>query len=147
MEKRLYVGFKGKNNASSLLVEELSGNRLLLTNSFLGLKKDIDNIDKSFNTLYMFGIDKNLRNKVRIEMVAEREGIKRHTNMDVVNIVQLLEKAGIDNYTSEIPTHYLCNEAYWHALEKFGGEVVFIHIPPVQYIDECFIERIKLALT
>ncbi len=39
---RLFVGFKGKNNASSVLVEELPSEHLLLTNSFTGLKKDID---------------------------------------------------------------------------------------------------------
>ncbi|WP_026516252.1 hypothetical protein [Butyrivibrio sp. MC2021] len=34
---RLFVGFKGKNNASSVLVEELPSEHLLLTNSFTGL--------------------------------------------------------------------------------------------------------------
>jgi hypothetical protein len=45
MERILFVGFKGKNNASGKLVELISHEHLLLTNSFGGLQKDIYEIN------------------------------------------------------------------------------------------------------
>ena len=46
---RIYIGFKGRNNASSVLVQSLSGDRYLLTNSFAGLKRDIEALDGSYD--------------------------------------------------------------------------------------------------
>ena len=43
--KILYTGFKGKNNASCQLVEQINpSEKLLLTNSFGGIKRDLDSI-------------------------------------------------------------------------------------------------------
>ena len=41
MSKKLFVGFKGKNNLSAILVSALSSQQYYLTNSFEGLRKDI----------------------------------------------------------------------------------------------------------
>lgn len=41
MNTKLFLGFKGKNNASSILVKSISENSYFLTNSFEGLKRDI----------------------------------------------------------------------------------------------------------
>ena len=71
MSRKLYIGFKGKNNASCILVQSISKNHYLLTNSFGGLKKDIELLGDSYDCIIMFGIDKNLRNSVRIEKAAE----------------------------------------------------------------------------
>ena len=76
MSRKLYIGFKGKNNASCILVQSISKNHYLLTNSFGGLKKDIELLGDSYDCIIMFGIDKNLRNSVRIEKAAEKESIK-----------------------------------------------------------------------
>ena len=59
------------------------------------------------------------------------------------NISGSLEKAGIENSISDTPGHYLCNEAYWYALRKFNGKVVFIHIPTIKNIDDSFIDKMK----
>ena len=40
----------------------------------------------------------------------------------------------------------LCNEAYWHALNKFSGRAVFIHIPTIKHMDEHLTEVMKLVL-
>ena len=40
----LYVAFKGNGNSSNKIVRSLSGDKLFLTNSYSGLKKDIENI-------------------------------------------------------------------------------------------------------
>jgi len=146
MEQRLYIGFKGKNNASSTLVECLSGSPYLLTNSFSGVKRDIECLADHYDYVLMFGVDKNLKNTVSIERVAEREGIRLCSDLDLGDISKRLTTAGVRNSISVIPTNYLCNEAYWFSLQKFRGKVVFIHIPTTKHIDDSFFEKMKVAL-
>ena len=144
MNKKLYIGFKGKNNASSVLVKSISKDSYLLTNSFEGLKKDIELLDEIYDCIIFFGIDKQLKDTVRIEQVAEKDNIV-HSSMDLESISVCLNSVGISNYISNNPTHYLCNEAYWYLLHKFKGNVVLIHIPSIKNIDETFIDKIKRA--
>ena len=49
MSKILYIGFKGQNNSSGALVKSLPGQSVLLTNSFPGLKKDIDGLPAEYS--------------------------------------------------------------------------------------------------
>lgn len=145
MNRKLYIGFKGKNNASCILVQAISDNNYLLTNSFSGLKKDIELLDDSYDYIIMFGIDKDLTRSVRIEQVAEKED-RAFSVLDLDDISNRLNAVGVANYVSNKPTHYLCNEAYWFILKKFSGKAVFIHIPSIKSINESFIEKIKMAL-
>ena len=73
MNTKLHIGFKGKNNTSCILVKSISADSYLLTNSFEGLKRDIENLDYSYDCVILFGIDKNLTNTVLIEKAAEKE--------------------------------------------------------------------------
>ena len=143
MNNVLFVGFKGKNNASSVLVEQLSLNHLLLTNSFAGLRRDIDSVRNEYDCVVMFGIDKTLTDSVRIDKVASLNGITKATAINLQSIKDKLADGGVPAEISEIPTAYLCNEAYWHMLEKFSGRAVFIHMPTMKHVDECFIGRMK----
>ena len=153
-KKSLFVGFKGKENSSSLLVTELSkslslsdasdsDNFCLLTNSFPGVKRGIDSIPGTYEQVIMFGCDKRLKSCVRIERFAERNGIKLETNLNLELLSRRLGEGGIENVISETPTHYLCNEAYWYALQKFEKKVIFIHIPTLKNIDENLISKMK----
>lgn len=63
----LFTAFKGKNNTSYKLVSSLNCNALYLTNSFIGLKRDIDLISEKCEAFYMFGFDKSLKNSVRMD--------------------------------------------------------------------------------
>ena len=139
----LLTGFKGKNNSSSILVQSISENYRLLTNSFEGLKKDIEEIDEGFDFLIMLGCDKNLKDSVRIERFAEKNGEKIASALDLENISKNLAAAEINNFISDSPGHYLCNEAYWHALRKFNSRAVFIHIPTIKNLDDDFIDKMK----
>ena len=56
MNTKLHIGFKGKNNASYILVKSISTDSYLLTNSFEGLKRDIENLDYSYDCVILFGI-------------------------------------------------------------------------------------------
>lgn len=146
MEQRLYIGFKGKNNASSTLVEYLSDRPCLLTNSLPGVNRDIECLSDNYDSVLMFGVDKNLKNTVRIERVAEREGIQLCSDLDLEGISKRLTTAGVQNSISDIPTHYFCNEAYWFSLQKYKGKAMFIHIPTTKNADGCFLEKMKEAL-
>ena len=146
MEQRIYIGFKGKNNTSATLVRFLSENPCLLTNSFGGVKKDIENLADNYDYVLMFGVDKNLKDSVRIERMAERDGVCLLSNLDLDDISKSLSTVGVMNYISNTPTHYLCNEAYWFSLQKFKGKVVFIHIPTIKNLCDEFLEEIKKAL-
>lgn len=132
MEKVLYIGFKGKNNSSSILVNSLSSQGCLLTNSFAGLKKDIDNLSGDYDEVYLFGVDKTLTDSFRIEQCADRENIRLTTVLDLKVISERLSAAGIKSTLSDNPTHFLCNEAYWYLLEKYRGRAVLIHIPTIK---------------
>ncbi len=146
MQNTLFIGFKGKNNSSSILVQSIAKNYCLLTNSFNGLKKDIDYIDGDYDFILMFGVDKKLESSLRIESVAEKNGVRYFSTLDLGNISECLNDVGVDNLISATPTHYLCNEAYWYILKKFNGKAAFIHIPTIKYIDDGLIGKIKQAL-
>ena len=118
--KILYTCFKGKYNASFQLVSEICGDKLYLTNSFDGLKRDIANQSGEYDFVIMFGIDKNLKNVVRIERVAEYGGVVARTK-----------------------AQYLCNAAYFHMLQKMSGKAVFIHIPTVKNVSEDMMAEIR----
>lgn len=141
----LYIGFKGKNNSSCILAQAISENHCLLTNSFGGLKKDIELLNSSYERVIMFGIDKNLKNSARLERAAEKETVI-FSVLDLEEISDRLSANGITNCICSTPSHYLCNEAYWHALHKFKGNVVFIHIPTIKNMNNEFIEKMKSAL-
>ena len=146
MSEVLFVGFKGANNASKRVVEKLSPDHVLLTNSFDGLKKDIASLSTDYACVFLFGVDKNLSSTVRIEKRAQKDDVKMDSVLNLETVVNALEHAGIITSISEIPTAYLCNEAYWHLLRKFSGRAVLIHISTIRYVDELFAERMKQAM-
>ena len=78
----LFTAFKGKNNASAVLLDMISGDKLYLTNSYVGLEKEILNLEKTYNIVLMFGLDKNLNNEIRIENIAENNGKIEVTSFD-----------------------------------------------------------------
>ena len=140
----IYIGFRGTYNASYRLVQALPGNRYFLTNSFGGLTKDIDRLDGSYECAILFGVDKTLKDAVRIEKTAEREnGIELYSVLNLERISECLSLSGVKNNLSDHPTHYLCNEAYWYALQKYSGKAVLIHIPTIKHMDDVFIEILK----
>ena len=110
----------------------MPGQHFLLTNSFAGLRNDIDKLPADFDAVYLFGADKNLVDSFRIEQCAEKEGVRLTTALDLDGISEHLSKTGIKNSISKTPTHYLCNEAYWYLLERYRGKAVLIHIPTIK---------------
>lgn len=52
--KILYTCFKGIHNSSYKPVNSLEGAKVLLTNSFEGMKKDIEKLNEEYDIVYMF---------------------------------------------------------------------------------------------
>lgn len=140
--KTLYIGFKGKNNTSSQLVNQLGDDTLLLTNSFSGLEKDILSITESYDSIYMFGVDSSLKGTLRIEKCAELNGITVLSDYDVSQLSKIMDGYGVVNSISNVPSQYLCNAAYYHMLCK-SKNAVFIHIPSIKGMNDAFLERLQ----
>ena len=149
----LYVAFKGEGNSSNKIVRHLSGDTLFLTNSYDGLKRDIESIASDsdlnlpqYDLIYMFGVDKALKGNIRIEHVAQKGTACLYSKIDLNLIIERLNKNGVAANIGNAPTRSLCNEAYWDMLKKYDCRAVFFHVPSVKYITETFIERVKAAL-
>lgn len=132
----LYIGFKGAHNPTSHLVTNLPGDTLLLTNSIPGLTRDIAEIPNTYDTVYLFGIDKILKDSIRIETCAQACGHTLTTALDISPLQTALKKQGLTATISHTPTHYLCNEAYVQLLQKFHRNAILIHIPGLRHITE-----------
>ena len=141
----LFVGFKGLNNASYKLVSLLSGDKLFLTNSFDRLAKDIHGLTSEYSKVFMFGIDRSLTNSVRIESCAERNGCLLTSNLLLGDIAEMLRINGVKSSVSNIPSKYLCNEAYFRMLEQVKGNTVFIHIPSGKNMSPQLLDSLKLV--
>ena len=143
MERIIFVGFKGKNNASGRLAELISHEHLLLTNSFGRIKKEISSINDDYEYAVLFGVDKELTSTVRIEESAAKDDKRVYSELNLVEFAEALKADGIEAEISDDPQNSLCNEAYWHALTRFAGNAVFIHIPTIKYADEVFLDKMK----
>ena len=143
MKKKLFVGFKGKNNSSSMLVSSISSEHFLLTNSFEGVRKDIDELFEDYDEVYLFGADKNLSDSFRIERLAEKGGKRLKSKLDLEKVKEQFASFRIKAEILNTPTKYLCNDAYWYLLEKYKGNAVLIHIPTVKNFKEEWISDVK----
>ena len=129
--KILYTAFKGTHNTSFQLVDQTGAHYVLLTNSFQGLKKDISSIGSDYDAVYMFGVDKHLTGKIRIELCAKNNLETVTTDFDLSQLEVQLKAKEISCTVSNQPTSYLCNAAYCHMLKK-NPNTVFIHIPSLR---------------
>lgn len=131
----LFTAFKGAYNTSFQLVDRIGRTSLLLTNSFSGLEKDIDSLENNYNAVYMFGVDKNLKGRVRIEKCAQNGERVIYTDFDILTLSEQMADCNILYQISNTPTRYLCNFAYYHMLCK-NKDTVFIHIPSIRGMDD-----------
>ena len=135
--KILYTGFRGKNNASCQLVELINPNdKVLLTNSFEGIKKDLDNISlESYDLIIMFGINKNLKDKLIIEINSNLNLEHLNTKVNYDKLKSTIRNNDIEVDLNFKPTKYLCNYAYHNALLR-NKNSIFIHIPGISKITD-----------
>ena len=139
--RKLYTAFKGTHNTSFHLVSKLSGESLFLTNSFQGLEKDILSISAEYDVVYMFGVDKNLNNNIRIETRANYNGESVNTSFDILTLEKVIKDSGVSYTISNKPTDYLCNAAYYHMLKK-NRNTIFIHIPSIKGMNDVLMNKL-----
>ncbi len=143
--KILYTAFKGKNNTSYQVANCLNGTVLFLTNSFQGLERDINTVANIYDVVYMLGVDKSLKDKIRIETCAEYNGERVFTELDISELKNRIGNK-MSYSISDRPTKYLCNSAFYHMLKK-NKNTVFIHIPSIagmdSYLREAIIELLN----
>ena len=129
MNKVLLTAFYGKYNASNMLVNMIDANvdKLILTNSFVKLEQELNNTSlEEYDLILMFGINKFLKDETRLEQNAKLDD-KLDTRIDIKLTSELCNKY-IKTSINNVPTKYLCNSAYYHALKK-NKYTLFIHIP------------------
>ena len=121
MGRILFIGFKGTKNSSGLLVRSLSPRHCLLTNSFEGLRKDIEKLPVDCDRVYLFGADKNLRDSFRLERMAEKDGIRLTSALDPEKLADQFASSGILTGISETPTRY----PNLHCLRIYVGQTPY----------------------
>ena len=129
MNKVLLTAFYGKYNASNMLVNMIDANvdKLILTNSFVKLEQKLNNTSlEEYDLILMFGINKFLKDEIRLEETAKLDDTL-NTCIDINSMCQLCNKY-IKTSINNVPTKYLCNSAYYHALKR-NQNTLFIHIP------------------
>lgn len=64
------------------------------------------------------------------------------TSLDIASLQQTLLGHGVPCDLSEDPGRYLCNYAYYRALNLAGGEALFVHLPPLSKdFDETMLKK------
>ena len=127
--KVLLAAFYGKYNSSNMLVNTIDANvdKLILTNSFVKLEQELNNTSlEEYDLILMFGINKFLKDEIRLEETAKLDDTL-NTCIDINSMCQLCNKY-IKTSINNVPTKYLCNSAYYHALKR-NQNTLFIHIP------------------
>ena len=126
--KVLLTAFYGKYNTSNMLVNMIDGNvdKLILTNSFVKLEQQLNNTSlEEYDLILMFGINKFLKDEIRLEQTAKLD-YEVNNCLDIRLISELCSKY-IKTSINNVPTKYLCNSAYYHALKK-NKNTLFVHI-------------------
>lgn len=129
MNKILLIAFYGKYNSSNILLDMIDTNvdKLILTNSFVKLEQELNNISlEEYDLILMFGINKFLKDEIRLEQTAKLNNAL-DTCIDIKLFSELCNKY-IKTSINNVPTKYLCNSAYYHTLKR-NLNTLFIHIP------------------
>lgn len=129
MIKRLFIGFKGVNNASNKCVSLIDNDTYFLTNSFKGIDKDIELIKENYDEIILVGLNSKLKDKIVIETRAKLQDEALMTSIDVETLSKMFTDCKIKNNISNKTSNYFCNYAFFKLLKKFNGKVVLIHIP------------------
>lgn len=89
----------------------------------------------------MFGIDKNLVDKIRIDLCACYNSEHICTDFDLLPLERKLNESNISYYISKKPTRYLCNAAYYHMLKK-NPNTIFINIPSLKGMNDALMSKL-----
>jgi pyrrolidone-carboxylate peptidase len=140
----LVAGFKGANNSSKVLLDNLSENKifdiLYLDNDFIKSEHQLINKIKNdeYDNIFIFG-QKPVIKSIYFEEIGRNgsEGLETNFNYDgFYAYLKQYYKIKI----SKNAGHYLCNNIYYRGLDyilnnKLKSKIFFIHIPYIGKID------------
>lgn len=138
--KVLITSFKGKNNSSSILLNNIRANltdKLELTNSFITSEKELkQKIDKNkYKYIVSFGQKPN-SNKLYIELFGNKNDDKLETLFPYKKLASFLKGNNIEYVISKNAGNYLCNNIYYEGMKYIKDnsldiKMIFIHIPSI----------------
>lgn len=138
--KVLITSFKGKNNSSSILLNNIRVNltdKLELTNSFITSEQELkQKIDKSkYKYIISFGQKPN-SNKLYIELFGNKNDDKLETLFPYKKLASFLKENNIEYVISKNAGNYLCNNVYYEGMKyindkSLDAKMIFIHITSI----------------
>lgn len=136
--KILVAGFKGNNNSSKILLDNLpnSINKLYLENDKEKSVNQLLNIATDYDIILAFGQKPVLKNKISVERKSTLCGNVILSDFDFESIENFFADKYPLKFSDNAGTSY-CNHLYYHALKKFSKsqiKIVFIHIPMLKNI-------------
>lgn len=144
--KILYTAFYGNKNSSKVLLDHLrvdEKDKLYLRNSFTTcVNQFYERLARhNYDLILSFGQgDKNL-DHIKIEIIGRKDKEALSTNYNYHTIIKRLAKQKIKYSISDNAGNYLCNHIYYYGLKyikenKRKTEMLFIHIPPLEHIQD-----------
>ena len=134
----LITSFKGKNNSSSILLNNICANltdKLELTNSFITSEKELkQKIDKNkYKYIISFGQKPNC-NKLYIELFGNKNNDRIETSFPYKKLISFMKGNNIEYVISKNAGNYLCNNIYYEGMKYIKDnsldiKMIFIHIP------------------
>ena len=138
--KVLITSFKGKNNSSSILLNNIRANltdKLELTNSFKTSEKELKQIiDKNkYKYIISFGQKPNC-NKLYIELFGNKNSDRIETSFPYKKLISFMKENNIEYSISKNAGNYLCNNIYYEGMKYIKDnsldiKMIFIHIPSI----------------
>lgn len=138
--KVLITSFKGKNNSSSILLNNIRANltdKLELTNSFITSEKELkQKIDKNkYKYIISFGQKSNC-NKLYIELFGNKNSDRIETSFPYKKLISFMKENNIEYSISKNAGNYLCNNIYYEGMKYIKDnsldiKMIFIHIPSI----------------
>lgn len=138
--KVLITSFKGKNNSSSIILNNIRANltdKLELTNSFITSERELkQKIDKNkYKYIISFGQKPNC-NKLYIELFGNKNDDKLETLFPHKKFASFLKNNNIEYSISKNAGNYLCNNIYYEGMKYIKDnsldiKMIFIHIPSI----------------
>lgn len=137
MNNILITGFKGFNNSSRILLDNINNkfDKLYLENDFnISVNQMINQLNNnSYDLIIAFGQKPNIKS-IYIETIGKGQNIQYETTYNFSNLYSELIKNNFKVKISSNAGNYLCNNIYYNTMKyikenKINMNILFIHIP------------------
>lgn len=138
--KILVSGFKGDNNSSKILLDNLPNNisKLYLENNREKSVNQLLKIAVAYDIILLFGQKPILKNRISVERKAVLNGDTVLSQFNFKEIKDFFTGKYPLKFSDHAGTSY-CNYLYYYGLKEFSdskNKIVFIHIPMLKNVDD-----------